>query len=128
MTRTAVTASDAPKPAGPYSHGIVCNGFLFTAGFGPQDPVTGELVENVGEQTRRVLRNIRAVLQEAGADLGDVVKTTVHLADLHRDFADFNAAYAEFFEEPYPVRTTVGSQLNGILVEIDVVAALPTTA
>lgn len=123
--KTAVTATDAPRPAGPYSHGVVCNGFLFTAGFGPRDPATGELADGVGEQTRRVLRSIQAVLREAGAELDDVVKATVHLADLHRDFAEFNAAYAEFFSAPYPVRTTVGSQLNGILVEIDVVAALP---
>jgi reactive intermediate/imine deaminase len=126
MPRTAVTAASAPTPAGPYSHGIVAGGFLFTAGFGPQDPANGNAIApTVGEQTRQVLRNIQAVLAEAGATLDDVVKTTVHLQHLDRDFAEYNAAYAEFFSAPYPVRTTVGSTLAGILVEIDVVAQLP---
>lgn len=111
----------APTPAGPYSHGVVHNGLMFTAGFGPQDPVTGEVPESVADQTRQVLRNIAAVLAERGATLDDVLKTTVHLADL-ADFQEFNGAYRELFTEPYPVRTTVGSQLAGILVEIDVVA------
>lgn len=77
--------------------------------------------ESVGDQTRQVLRNVGAVLAEQGLTLDDSVKTTVHLADL-ADFAEFNEAYKEFFSEPYPVRTTVGSQLANILVEIDVVA------
>lgn len=123
QNKEAVRTADAPQPAGPYSQGIVAGGFLFTAGFGPQDPVTGALPEGVAEQTRQVLRNVAAVLAERGLTLDDVVKSTVHLADL-ADFAEFNAAYREFFSEPYPVRTTVGSQLAGILVEIDVVAHL----
>jgi len=77
----------------------------------------------VREQTRQVLRNIGAVLAEYGLDFDDVVKVTAHLEDL-ADFAEYNEAYAEFFTEPYPVRTTVGSRLADILVEIDVVAAL----
>ncbi|KRE25900.1 RidA family protein [Agromyces sp. Soil535] len=125
MTKTAVTLSNAPKPAGPYSHGVVANGFLYTAGFGPQDPATGQVVEGgVAEQTRQVLRNIGAVLAEYGLTFDDVVKVTAHLEDL-ADFAAYNEAYAEFFTEPYPVRTTVGSRLANILVEIDVVAAIP---
>jgi 2-iminobutanoate/2-iminopropanoate deaminase len=125
MAKIAIRVGAAPEPAGPYSQGIVANGFLFTAGFGPQDPAAGGAVaEDVGEQTRQVLRNVAAVLAEHGLSLDDCVKTTVHLADL-ADFAEFNAAYREFFSEPYPVRTTVGSQLAGILVEIDVIAALP---
>lgn len=123
MAKTAVRTDQAPKPAGPYSQGIEANGFLYTAGFGPQDPATGEVPDGVAEQTRRVLRSVQAVLAERGLTLDDCVKTTVHLADL-ADFAEFNQAYAEFFTEPYPVRTTVGSQLANILVEIDVVAAL----
>lgn len=125
MPKTAVTLSNAPKPAGPYSHGVVANGFLYTAGFGPQDPATGLVVEGgVQEQTRQVLRNIGAVLAEYGLGIDDVVKVTAHLEDL-ADFAEYNEAYAEFFQEPYPVRTTVGSRLANILVEIDVVAAVP---
>jgi len=124
MTKTAVHTTNAPQPAGPYSQGVAANGFFYTAGFGPQDPATGAVADSVGEQTRQVLRNVAAVLAEQGLTLDDCVKTTVHLADL-ADFAEFNEAYKEFFAEPYPVRTTVGSQLANILVEIDVVAALP---
>lgn len=125
MGKTAITTANAPQPVGPYSQGIIANGFFFSAGFGPKDPATGAIVPgSVAEQTRQVLRNILAVLAEHGLTLDDCVKTTVHLADL-ADFADFNKAYAEFFTEPYPVRTTVGSQLANFLVEIDVVAALP---
>ncbi|HEY9292643.1 MAG TPA: Rid family detoxifying hydrolase [Microlunatus sp.] len=123
MTKTAVHTTRAPQPAGPYSQGIEANGFFYTAGFGPQDPTTGAVAETVAEQTRQVLRNIQSVLSERGLTLDDCVKTTVHLADL-ADFAEFNQAYQEFFSEPYPVRTTVGSQLANILVEIDVVAVL----
>ncbi len=126
MTKQAITIPNAPKPAGPYSHGVVANGFLYTAGFGPQDPATGEVVAGgVGEQTAQVLRNIQAVLSEVGATMDDVVKSTAHLQHLKRDFAEYNEAYATFFTEPYPVRTTVGSDLYDILVEIDVVVALP---
>jgi reactive intermediate/imine deaminase len=123
MAKQGIQITNAPQPAGAYSQGIVANGFLYTAGFGPQDPATGEVPEGAAAQTRQVLKNISAVLAEHGLTLDDCVKTTVHLQDL-ADFAEFNAAYAESFTQPYPVRTTVGSQLANILVEIDVVAAL----
>jgi 2-iminobutanoate/2-iminopropanoate deaminase len=120
-----VETGDAPRPGGAYSQAVAANGFLYTAGYGPHDPATGEIVgSEVGEQTRQVLRNISAVLAAEGLDLSDVVKATVHLADVDRDFAAFNEAYASVFTPPYPVRTTVGSRLIGsMLVEIDVVAA-----
>jgi reactive intermediate/imine deaminase len=124
MTKTAINTENAPSPVGSYSQGIVANGFLYTAGFGPQDPRTGEMSDNILDQTRQVLANVRAVLDAHGASMDDVVKSTVHLQHLDRDFAEFNRAYKEFFAEPYPVRTTVGSTLAGILVEIDVVVAL----
>lgn len=121
-TKQALVSDRAPQPAGPYSQGIVSGDLLFTAGFGPQDRANDNAVaEAVGEQTRQVLRNIQAVLAEHGASMDQVLKTTVHLADL-ADFDEFNAAYQEFFSAPYPVRTTVGSQLANILVEIDVIA------
>ena len=122
--KTAIVTTNAPQPAGPYSQGIVSGDLLYTAGFGPQDPANGNAVaSDVAEQTRQVLRNVQAVLAEHGATLDDVLKSTVHLADL-ADFAEFNEAYEEFFTQPYPVRTTVGSQLANILVEIDVVARI----
>lgn len=126
MAREEVRTDKAPAPAGAYSQGIVANGFLYTAGVGPIDPVTREVVgENVAEQTEHVMRSLAAILAERGATFADVVKATVHLADL-ADFADYNRVYESFLTPPYPVRTTVGSQLNNILVEIDLVVALPS--
>ncbi|WP_067973667.1 RidA family protein [Nocardiopsis trehalosi] len=124
MSVTEIRTDEAPRPAGAYSQGVVANGFLYTAGFGPQDPATGEVAPTVGEQTAQVLSNVAAVLAQHGLTLDDVVKTTVHLQHLKRDFAEYDAVYAERFSAPYPVRTTVGSDLMDILVEIDVVAAL----
>jgi reactive intermediate/imine deaminase len=118
------TVDGAPPPAGPYSHAVSANGFLFTAGFTPMN-AAGELVgDTIEAQTRQVMHNIATVLASAGLDFGDVVKTTVHLAEPSRDFAGFNATYAEYFTDGYPVRTTVGSALTNVLVEVDVVAAL----
>ncbi|WP_107070039.1 MULTISPECIES: Rid family hydrolase [unclassified Streptomyces] len=125
VSKEAVHTERAPQPAGAYSQGVVAGGFLYTAGFGPKDPATGEVPEQVGDQTRQVLKNVSAVLAERGLTLDDVVKVTVHLQHLRRDFAEYDAAYRTFFAEPYPVRTTVGSDLMNILVEIDVVAVLP---
>lgn len=124
MSKQEIRTDQAPTPIGAYSQGIVSGGFLYTAGFGPQDPETGEIAPTVGEQTTQVLRNVQAVLTEAGLTFDDVVKVTVHLQNLKGDFAEYDAVYREFFDAPYPVRTTVGSELMNILVEIDVVARL----
>lgn len=124
MSKHEVRTEHAPVPAGAYSQGIVTGDLLYTAGFGPQDPSTGEIAEGVAEQTAQVLANVRAVLAERGLDLDDVIKTTVHLEHLKRDFAAFNETYRSFFTPPFPARTTVGSELMNILVEIDVVARL----
>lgn len=123
--KSAVHTDDAPQPAGPYSQGVKANGFFYTAGMGPQNPADGGTVpEGVQAQTRQALTNIKAVLAAGNLTLDNCVKTTVHLADL-ADFPTFNQVYEQFFTAPFPVRTTVGSQLSGILVEIDVVAAIP---
>jgi 2-iminobutanoate/2-iminopropanoate deaminase len=119
-----LTSNELPTPAGPYSHVVVANGFAFTAGFGPQDPSTGEVPDGIKAQTEAVIRNVERALAVVRLDLSHVVKATVHLADL-ADFAAYNRVYERMFPAPYPVRTTVGSQLADILVEIDVVAALP---
>ncbi|WP_150240415.1 RidA family protein [Nocardiopsis quinghaiensis] len=124
MSKKAIRTDNAPAPAGAYSQGVVAGGFLYTAGFGPQDPGTGRVAPTVGEQTAQVLANVSAVLAEHGLTLDDVVKATVHLENLKADFPEFNAVYEEYFTAPYPVRTTVGSDLANILVEIDVVAKL----
>jgi reactive intermediate/imine deaminase len=121
--RRAVRIDEAPAPGGTYSQAIVSEGLIHTAGMGPIDPATGKVVgEDVGAQTRQVMTNLQAVLAAAGSDFGHVLKVTVHLQELKRDFYAFDAVYAGFVGSVPPVRTTVGSDLYDILVEIDVVA------
>ena len=124
MDRTEIRTDTAPTPQGTYSQALRVGDLVFTSGFGPHDPSTGEVVgAGVAEQTEQTLRNVDAALRAAGTSLASAVKLTVHLADLG-DFADFDAAYRETLTAPYPVRTTVGSTLAGILVEIDAVAVV----
>ena len=85
--------------------------------------MSGHLVgTTIEEQTHQVMKNLGAILQSAGFDYSDVVKATVHLHDLERDFAGFNQTYQQYFNGNLPVRTTVGSTLKNILVEIDFIA------
>ena len=119
--RQPVSTAAAPAPGGGYSQAMIAGEFVFTAGFGPQDPRTGAVPEGIAAQTEQVLANVAAALDAAGSGLDRLVKATVHLASLD-DFPAFDAAYRSLVPEPRPVRTTVGSQLAGILVEIDVVA------
>lgn len=122
--KQAISTAQAPVPRGWYSQAVVVGDLVVTAGFGPVDPQTRELVggDDVAEQTRQTLRNVAAALEAAGSDLQDTVKVTAHLANIDQDWDAFDAAYREFFNEPLPVRTTAGSDLGGILVEIDVLA------
>lgn len=93
---------------------------------GPYDPATRAVVgTTIEEQTVQTVRNIRAILLDAGCDLGDVVNSTLYLAELHRDWDAFDATYGSFFTPPYPARAATGATLKGILVEIAVVAAMP---
>ena len=118
-------AKNVPKPRGAYSHGSVANGFLYTCGMGPIDPVTEKIIEgDITVQTRQVFKNLQAILAEKNADFSQVIKVTTHLQDVHKDFAAYDAVCREFLTEPFPVRTTVGSELMNILVEIDLVVAL----
>ncbi|WP_255286491.1 MULTISPECIES: RidA family protein [unclassified Bacillus (in: firmicutes)] len=96
---------------------------VYVAGQGPLDVQSGVEPEGVAGQTNQVLTNIKNILEAVGASMDEVVKVTVHLQDLS-DFQEFNKVYLEFFSTPYPVRTTVQSGLNNILVEIDVVAVI----
>ena len=122
MTKKQVHPKNAAPPAGAYSPGLIAGDFVFVSGQGPLDPATGKIVgETIEEQTARVLENVKAVLEAAGASMSDVVKVAVHLSDL-ANFQRFNQVYATFFPDPKPTRTTVGSQLPGILVEIDAIA------
>ncbi|PSR22567.1 MAG: reactive intermediate/imine deaminase [Sulfobacillus acidophilus] len=124
MSKQEIRTENAPQPGGAYSQGLRASGTLvYTAGVGPMDPQTQTIVgTTIEEQTRQVLRNLAAILEEAGLTMDHVVKTSVFLQDLQRDFAAFNRVYQEFFSPPFPVRTTVGATLNNILVEIDCVA------
>jgi 2-iminobutanoate/2-iminopropanoate deaminase len=108
-------------PTRPYSQAVVAGGFIFVSGQRPVDPESGQIPEGIRDQTLQVGKNVADVLESLGARLADVVKVTAHLADLEL-FNQFNDAYAEIFAPPYPARTTVGSQLRGILVEVDVIA------
>lgn len=119
--KRAISVDDAPTPAGPYSQAVEVGPWVFVAGQGPKDVRSGEMPDGIEAQTHGVLRNIEAILRGASCTLDDVVKVTAHLADL-ADFQAYNGVYLQYFKEPYPVRTTVGSQLAGILVEIDVIA------
>ena len=122
MTKQQIRTENAPLAGGPYSQGIRAGDFIYVAGQGPADPVTRKNVgDTIEEQTAQTLENVKAILEAAGASMADVVKSTVHLTDLSL-FSRFNRVYETYFPDPKPVRTTVGSQLQGILVEIDVVA------
>lgn len=123
-TLNAVATDQAPKAIGPYSQAIVTDGVVYTAGQVALDPLSGELVgTSVAQQTEQVLKNLTAVLAAAGSSLGQVVKTTVYLADM-ADFAAMNEVYAKHFGGHRPARSTV--QAAGLpkaaRVEIDAIA------
>lgn len=122
--KKVIRTEKAPAAIGPYSQAIQVGNLVYTSGQIPIDPATGAFVEGgIKEQTRQSLLNVSAVLQEAGLTMDNVIKTTVFMADM-ADFAEMNAAYAEFFAEPYPARSAVAVKTlpKGALVEIEVVA------
>lgn len=121
MEKKQIITANAPSPAGPYSQGIAVDRFVFVAGQRPADPKTGEIAEGIAAQTRQVIENLASVLETAGSSLEDVVRSTVYLSDI-KYFAEMNAVYEKLMPKPYPARTTIGTQLRGILVEIDVIA------
>ncbi len=120
----AIATKNAPAAIGPYSQGIKAGKTIYVSGQIPIDPATGEFAgQDIEAQTRQSLTNIKNILKEAGADMSDVVKTTVLLKDI-ADFAAMNKIYAEFFTEPYPARAAfqVAAIPKGALVEIEAVA------
>ena len=121
-----ISTTKAPSAIGPYSQAIQVGKLIYASGQIPINPATGSFVEGgIKEQTRQSLLNVKAILEEAGLTMGNVVKTTVFMADMN-DFADMNAVYAEFFTEPYPARSAVAVKTlpKGALVEIEVVAGI----
>lgn len=122
MPKQQISTKKGAAPGGAYSQGLHAGDFVFVSGQGPLDPETGQVVgETIEEQTARTLENIKAILEAAGASMADVVKVAAHLADIAL-FDRYNKVYATYFPDPKPTRTTVGSQLPGILVEIDAIA------
>lgn len=122
--KRTVATDDAPAAIGPYSQGVWAGDLFFSAGQIALDPESGEMVRGgVAVEARRVLDNLEAVLDAAGLGFGDVVKTTIFLADMN-DFGVVNEVYGEAMEEPYPARSTVeaGRLPRDARVEIEVVA------
>ncbi len=124
INRTVIHSDSAPKAIGPYSQAIRVGDLIFAAGQTPIDPATGNLVEgDIETQTRRVLLNIKVVLEAAGSGLDKVVKTTVFMTNLG-DFARMNAVYGEYFPANPPARSTVqvAALPKAAQVEIECVA------
>jgi 2-iminobutanoate/2-iminopropanoate deaminase len=124
MKPEVLTTDKAPKAVGAYAQAVRANGFLFLSGQIPLDPASGEMVVgDVGVQARRVLDNLRAVLEGAGSSLEQVVKATIYLLDMN-DFAVVNQTYAEYFPNAKPARATVAvaGLPRGAKVEIDMIA------
>jgi 2-iminobutanoate/2-iminopropanoate deaminase len=124
-----IVSPGAPQPRGPYSHAVRAGDFIYVSGQVAINPKTNQFEPGtVADETRRTIENIRAILQAAGADLADVVKCSVFLADI-RDFAAMNEVYAQFFGEAKPARSTVQATLpaSGMKVEIDCVAYKPAS-
>ena len=124
--KKVIKTTKAPAAIGPYNQAIQVGNLAYTSGQIPIDPATGNFVEGgIKEQTRQSLLNVKAILEEAGLTMSDVIKTTVFMADMN-DFSDMNAVYSEFFPEPYPARSAVAVKTlpKGALVEIEVVAGV----
>ena len=127
MSLKIVQTDQAPTAIGPYSQGVVANGFLFTAGQIALDPATGQITPgDVRAQTERVMTNLAAVLGTVGATWKDVVKTTVFLHDMN-DFPIVNEVYGKTLADARPARSTVqvSALPRGVLVEIDAIVAVP---
>lgn len=126
--RELVTAAGAARPIGPYSPALKVGDLLFLSGSIPLDPISGQLVPGgIVEQTTRVLENIKALLEAAGASFNTVARTTVFMVDL-AEFAQMNEVYSTYFTAPYPARSTVqvAKLPRDVRVEIDVIAVVST--
>jgi 2-iminobutanoate/2-iminopropanoate deaminase len=125
-TRKVIETEAAPAPIGPYSQAVIADGVLYCSGQVPLDPESGELIEGgIAEQASRCLQSLDAVCQAAGASLTQAVRIGIYLTDM-AEFPKVNDVYATFFEQPFPVRTTVGVAAlpKGALVEMDATVPL----
>ena len=126
MSRQPVATDRAPAAIGPYSQAVIAGRTLYPSGQIPLDPATGQLVEgDIATQARRVFDNLQEVCAAAGSSFADVVRVGIYLLDLE-DFAAVNTVMADYFEAPYPARSTIGvaSLPKGARIEIDLVLAL----
>ena len=125
MTKQEITTELAPMPVASYSQAVKVGTSLYLAGQGGFDATTGELVgEDIRDQTRQTLQNLKYVMEAAGGTMNDIVTVRVYISE-HGEFAGMNEVYGEFFDKPYPARTTVSAGLGpGMKVEIDAIALL----
>ena len=125
MDKNIITTSDAPSPIGPYNQAILTGNLLFISGQVCIDPATNELKnKDIQEETQQVMHNLRAILQKAGMEFNNVVKTTIFITDMKR-FVEVNEVYAKFFEKNFPARETVevSALPKFVNVEISMIAA-----
>jgi 2-iminobutanoate/2-iminopropanoate deaminase len=127
MSKSIILTKNAPSPIGPYNQAIAATGnFIFTAGQIPIDPQNGQVIQgDIKAQTRQALKNVQAILEEAGASCASVVKTTVFLKDMN-EFGSMNEVYAEFFNNQPPARSTVevARLPRDVKVEIEAIAVV----
>lgn len=123
MSKQIIRTTNAPTPGGPYSQGTTDGKTIYVAGQGPNDPATGKTKGSTfEEQAEQTFSNVKGIVEAAGATMADVMRVNVYLADL-ADFPKMNEIYKKYFPEPYPARTTVGSQLlSHISIEVDCIA------
>ena len=122
-----VVSARAPEPVGAFPHAKRVGDFLFLSGIGPRSRGTKEIPEGIEAQTLAVFRNVRTVLEDAGASWDDIVDVTVFLTNIKADFLTYNRIYAEYFAENRPCRTTVeiNSLPTPIAIELKVIATIP---
>lgn len=123
MDKIRIATPKAPTAIGPYSQGIIASPFVFVSGQIPIDPKTGQMPDDIETQTNMVFSHIQAVLNQSSLSMDDIVKTTVFLKNL-KDFQVMNEIYAEYFNAPYPARSTieVSNLPKGALIEIECIA------
>ena len=119
--KKAIATNNAPAAIGPYAQGIDTGSFIFTSGQIPINPQTGEIPEGIVEQTKQSLNNVKAILEEAGLNMNNVVKATVFLKNMN-DFTEMNKVYESFFTD-YPARSAVevARLPKDVLVEVEVI-------
>jgi len=124
MPRQVVRTPNAPQPIGPYSQGIIADGFLFVSGQGAVDPKTGKLTgTDIESQTRQTLTNVRNIVEASGLSMRDLVRVSIYLKNM-KDFKRMNEVYKSFFPDDPPARTTIQAELPlpEMLIEIDTIA------